>query len=322
MAFANTFDTISPTGSDDPSEADDRMREIKAATQERANVDHYWPLTGTGVSDDDAGEHRKVTIRTLSVVEVAALSATKAYLYRLVTDGELYFKDDSDNTIQLSDKGNNLANDNYLTGTDLAETGSVDLIKAGRNEADDADVVIIPDAARMASDAAPGEDTGIANKKFVVDTPHTGGIVQVVNTQTGALATGSTELPHDDTIPQNTEGDEYMTLAITPTNSNNKLKIDVVFHGARAFGDPVIVALFQDSIANALAASSDMETTAHKIHNIMFTHYMTARTTSAITFKVRAGTDSANIVTFNGYTNARKLGGVMASSITITEIKV
>jgi len=103
--FSHTFDTATPAGSDDPAEADDRMREIKAAVQERENVDHYWPKTGTEVSDTDAGEHRKITLRTLSDTVVAALSATKAYLYRLVTDGELYFKDASDNTIQLTKSG-------------------------------------------------------------------------------------------------------------------------------------------------------------------------------------------------------------------------
>ena len=40
----------------------------------------------------------------------------------------------------------------------------------------------------------------------------TGGIVvQTVHTQDGEVATGTTNLPFDDTIPQNTEGDEYMT---------------------------------------------------------------------------------------------------------------
>ncbi len=48
-------------------------------------------------------------------------------------------------------------------------------------------------------------------------------VVQVVNTQDGAVATGTTVLPWDDTIPQNTEGDQYMSLSITPTNASNKL---------------------------------------------------------------------------------------------------
>lgn len=42
----------------------------------------------------------------------------------------------------------------------------------------------------------------------------------------------------------------------------------------------------------------------------------------ATTFKVRIGGTSAGATTFNGSGGGRKLGGVMASSITITEIKV
>ena len=52
--------------------------------------------------------------------------------------------------------------------------------------------------------------------------------IQTVNVQDGASTSGTTAIPQDDTIPQNTEGDEYMTLAITPVNSNSKLKIEVV----------------------------------------------------------------------------------------------
>ena len=37
----------------------------------------------------------------------------------------------------------------------------------------------------------------------------TGLTAQVVNTQTGTVSTGTTIIPHDDTIPQKTEGSPY-----------------------------------------------------------------------------------------------------------------
>lgn len=149
-----------------------------------------------------------------------------------------------------------------------------------------------------------------------------GAVVQVVNTQTGAVATGSTTIPNDDTIPQNTEGNQYMSLAITPTNASNKLKIDVVINIASAATGNVIAALFQDSTANALAAVSEYTATTNGNMRLVFTHYMTAGTTSSTTFKVRAGNNNAGTTTFNGASAARLYGGVMASSITITEIAV
>jgi hypothetical protein len=150
-----------------------------------------------------------------------------------------------------------------------------------------------------------------------------GAVVQVVNTITGAVATGTTTIPYDDTIPQITEGDQYMSLAITPKSTTNKLQIDVVIELAHSVASAVVMAaLFQDATANALAAIVNTQVGAvNQPQSLKLTHYMTAGTTSATTFKVRAGSSSAGTTTFNGSAAARTLGGVMASSITITEIK-
>ena len=74
-----------------------------------------------------------------------------------------------------------------------------------------------------------------------------GKIVQVVSEQTGAAATGTTVMPRDDSIPQNDEGIEVMTLAITPTNSSNKLLIEVLTFTGFNSDNNSCVALFQDS---------------------------------------------------------------------------
>ena len=72
---------------------------------------------------------------------------------------------------------------------------------------------------------------------------------QIVATQTGAVATGTTTFPEDDTIPQNTEGDEYMTLgagefAFFPWASTVDLAVDA------AQGSPVLeVRIYQESAA-------------------------------------------------------------------------
>jgi len=143
--------------------------------------------------------------------------------------------------------------------------------------------------------------------------------IQTVNVQDGTVATGTDVLPQDLSIPQNDEGDEYMTLAITPTSATNKLKIEIVFIGATTAGD-LSVALFQDSTAGALSSSGISSGNANVLRPIAFSHYMTAGTTSATTFKVRAGGGSSNTTTFNGISGAVIFGGVSASSITITEI--
>tara|TARA_R100001015_G_C4557255_1_gene117846 strand:- start:309 stop:818 length:510 start_codon:yes stop_codon:yes gene_type:complete len=151
-----------------------------------------------------------------------------------------------------------------------------------------------------------------------------GSVVQVVHVQDGEVASGTTTCAYDDTIMQNTEGTEFMTLAITPTNSNHKLKIDVVANiNHDSTNKIVVVGLFQDSTANALAQMNATEDLSNSPLPISFTHFMTAGTTSSTTFKVRSGTDAAATVTFNGRDGSnRRLGGRYASTITITEIAV
>ncbi|MCK5617108.1 hypothetical protein KAR91_85385 [Candidatus Pacearchaeota archaeon] len=169
MAFTKTFDTATPAGSDDPAEADDRMREIKAATQERENVDHYWPLTGTEVSDADAGEHRKVLFHApipatptvaanhgdLRIKDVANGTDTKA---------ELVFTNEAEAELQLSSNGKNLANNVSLTADNAAGDGAISLIKADTN-----DKAVVPDGTQNLTNAAPDEDKDLANKKYVDD---------------------------------------------------------------------------------------------------------------------------------------------------------
>ena len=150
----------------------------------------------------------------------------------------------------------------------------------------------------------------------------TGKVLQVVNVTDGAYDSGTTQFVNDDTVPQNTEGNEFMTLAITPTATNSKLKIEVVcVLSTHSDNHKGIVALFQDTTANALAAVMNHDMGGQgRVKTMSFNHFMTAGTTSATTFKVRAGSDTAGTVGFNGYGGSRYFGGVMSSSITITEI--
>jgi|TARA_Y100000310_G_scaffold192960_1_gene192909 hypothetical protein len=150
-----------------------------------------------------------------------------------------------------------------------------------------------------------------------------GKVVQMVNTQTGAVATGTTNIPFDDTIPQITEGDEYMTLAITPTNASNTLIIEVIANVGSALERGQSVALFQDSTANALASViTHTRNSADVTFNVALRHKMTAGTTSSTTFRVRAGASSgSNTITFNGSAAGRLGGGVIVSSITIWEVE-
>lgn len=147
----------------------------------------------------------------------------------------------------------------------------------------------------------------------------TGFAVQCVGTNYSAVATGTTRIPYDDTIPQNTEGDEYMSQAITPKRTSNILVIEVTALFSDTATNQIQMALFQDSTANALAATSAYQSQATGALNMKLTYRMTAGTTSSTTFKVRAGGSAAGTTSFNGQSGARKFGGITVSNITITE---
>jgi hypothetical protein len=98
------------------------------------------------------------------------------------------------------------------------------------------------------------------------------------------------------------------------------LVIDVVWCGAASAGGlQFTVALFQDATANALAAIGHAPPAANYAQALHLTHMMTSGTTSSTTFRVRVGGNVANTTTFNGAGGGRTYGGVMASSIVITE---
>jgi len=145
-------------------------------------------------------------------------------------------------------------------------------------------------------------------------------VVQIVNTSTGAVSTTTTAIPGDDTIPQISEGGQILSRAITPQSSSNILKIDVtVVISHSVTGNDNCVALFQDATANALACAAKDEIQAGYINTVTFSYYMTAGTTASTTFTVRGGGHTGATMTFNGNTGVRRYGGVLASSITITE---
>jgi len=143
-------------------------------------------------------------------------------------------------------------------------------------------------------------------------------VVQVVTYSTGALASGVGTIPFDDTIPQITEGNEYMTLAITPTNALNKLCVEVELNVSPSAFDAVAAGIWRDTGADALAVGACTANT-NEIKTLVPSLTVVAGSTSATTFKVRAG-GTASTTYINGQANARKYGGVFLSSIRITEL--
>lgn len=146
--------------------------------------------------------------------------------------------------------------------------------------------------------------------------------IQIVANAASAVSSGTTLIPLDDTIPQNTEGDQYMTQTITPTSSSSNLFIKVSIMLSNNNSNNLIAALFQDSNVNALAGGIISNASADTKYTLTFNHTVAAGTTSATTFKVRAGANGAGTTTFNGSGATRFFGTMAKSSLSVTEYRV
>lgn len=158
-------------------------------------------------------------------------------------------------------------------------------------------------------------DSSITNNQIGL-----GQVAQIVGTNYSAVGTTTTLIPADDTIPQITEGAEFMTQAITPKSTANILVIEALLMVSASATAFITGAIFQDATANALAAGTVTPVTGY-IYQLAVRHTMVAGTVSSTTFRVRAGMQTAGTTTFNGLTSARLFGAITKSNIKITEYK-
>lgn len=146
-------------------------------------------------------------------------------------------------------------------------------------------------------------------------------VVQVVEaTPYVTYSSTATSFPYDDNVPQNTAGAQWNSVTITPTNASNRLRIEAEFSLVMGSGaTDAAAAIFQDSNANALATSYVYVPGSYD-EQLRVIHEMAAGTTSATTFKVRAGCAGATLY-INGNASVRKGGGTAACRMRVTEIK-
>jgi hypothetical protein len=129
-------------------------------------------------------------------------------------------------------------------------------------------------------------------------------------------------IPYDDTIPQNTEGTEILTASITPKTTTNRVVVfftgSVVSVGTASVG---IAALFVDSTANALAVTDNQMFADGAPGTVTMIKVVTPGTTSSVTYKIRAGGDTAGGIRFNGTNTARLFGGAQHAALLLFEVR-
>ena len=148
-----------------------------------------------------------------------------------------------------------------------------------------------------------------------------GKVLQRWYAEDGAVATGTTAMPEDDTIPQNTEGDEYLTLTTgTLKSASSRLRARVRINVNNANGNSHVAALFRDSVADALAVAWSGHDPANGPETVVIEYEYAPGATTAVAFKVRAG-GASGTTTVNGEGGVRKFGGTYLSTIVVEEIE-
>lgn len=151
-------------------------------------------------------------------------------------------------------------------------------------------------------------------------------IIQTRITQSSAVAQSTGTAVMDDTTPTTTETPVVAALntAITASSGSNSLLITVTLNvSIDSSANQVVVSVFKDADANAIAATSWLNSGSltDSINPVTLQFYVSATDTSAHTYKVGVGHIGGGVVTINGTDGSRKFGGVLYSSMRIDEIK-
>lgn len=131
---------------------------------------------------------------------------------------------------------------------------------------------------------------------------------------------GTTAIPADNTFPQKTEGDQYLSLTFSPARTASTIRIEVqAMLSTTAATDIITGALFLPSFNDAIAAVPVTTTTANQLVQLSIVAFLTLGSTSSTTVTFRAGTSNSGTIRLNGKSGGLILGGSISSYISMVE---
>ena len=154
-----------------------------------------------------------------------------------------------------------------------------------------------------------------------------GKVLQIQTALTSTYASTTASVSFDDSIFQNTEGAELVTLSFTPLSTGSKLLF--IFGGHFNMGtgssivNPLPIALFVDTTADAFATgTATVDGGGTRCMSIWTFHLEANASTSARTYKMRwSEGEGSGTAYVNGDTSARKFGGKLASGFYVIEFE-
>lgn len=146
-----------------------------------------------------------------------------------------------------------------------------------------------------------------------------GTVIQSVVVSTNAYTSHTTAIPNDDTIPQNTEGDQLLTANFTPTSTSTKVRVTVRLWVDSA-SEVSAAALFRGVGVNALAAGACL-TNIDFVAPLSLWFEDVPGSVAMQTYNLRVG-PTAGTLYINGVSGGRKYGGSLLSSMLLEEVSV
>lgn len=151
-------------------------------------------------------------------------------------------------------------------------------------------------------------------------TPVLGSVIDRAYAEYTANADLTTQIPADDTIPQNTEGTQIISVSFTPKSTTSRVRLRFSGEFTMAAAGTTAAALFSGASANALAARTKTVTAGSNREQLYVETEHVPGVTTAITYSVRVGPLTAVAARFNGTSAAREFGGTEVASLVIEEI--
>ncbi len=139
-----------------------------------------------------------------------------------------------------------------------------------------------------------------------------------------SVVTGTGVIPNDDTIPQISEGFEYMGFNWVGDSEANWLDVTFVIPLSDTLASDVVAALFEAGESDATAISWCNISANNGVTQLSFhsrTKIKSFNVVDAIrTYSLRLGDFAGGTITVNGINSARKFGGVLRPYIRFAEI--
>lgn len=155
-------------------------------------------------------------------------------------------------------------------------------------------------------------------QQFTLAATAGGKLAQRARAQTSAVLSTAVATPAaDDTPPQSSEGVQFLSVSISPTNAGSVLLIRVTMLVHKDAAGEATFGLFKDAEASARAAGAHSN---QGMKMLVMSYEAPAVATASQTWKVRGGTIGGGTLTVNGQTGARVFGSTIKSSIEILEI--